>query len=73
MTRLLRTAAVVILYGLGWALFNLGCLCGRVSARLYVVDHPEQLLDDADADDDALFDGLDQIEREEPEQRRTIH
>jgi hypothetical protein len=34
-----------------------------------VADHPEQLLDD---DDDALLDGLDQIEREEQE-RRTIH
>jgi hypothetical protein len=71
MRRLLRTAAATILYFVGMVLFRAGCACGEASARLWVVDHRE--LPPDDDDDDAVDGLLDQIAREEPEERRTLH
>jgi hypothetical protein len=47
----------------------LACLCGETSARLWVIDHPEPPLDDADDP----VDGLDQIERVKAAEWRTLH
>jgi hypothetical protein len=69
--RTLRLIGIFVLYWVGWASFNIAYACGRTSARLWIVDHPEPppALDDAD---NAPVELLDQIERGEPE-RRTFH
>ena len=67
MTRLIAAAAM---YHVGFALFQLGCLCGRTSAALWVANHPEPPLDDDDDADVRTSPHL--IERGEPE-RRTLH